>query len=141
MAQQPVILIGAIAVEGGPPQKCVISGMVNSPPLQIWGGGGVGNYPDAGFPGPQPGGPTHIWGGPWYPPVIWPGPGPLPYPDQGLPVPQPPIGGGGGGGPGNWQWAYSPVYGWVLVPPGEGGKPQPPPPGGSGGGENEQTST
>src|SRR5260221_9937709 len=31
------------------------------PPLGIWGGGGVGNYPDAGFPAPQPppGSPTH----------------------------------------------------------------------------------
>lgn len=25
----------------------------------------------------------------------------------------------------NWDWAFSPVYGWVLVPPGGGGKPQP----------------
>ena len=26
---------------------------------------------------------------------------------------------------GDWTWAYSPVYGWVLVPPGGGGKPHP----------------
>jgi hypothetical protein len=31
------------------------------PPLGIWGP--IGNYPDAGFPGPQPGGPVGIWGG------------------------------------------------------------------------------
>ena len=34
------------------------------------------------------------------------------------PPTQPPSGG--------WEWVYSPIYGWVLLPPGEGGKPQPP---------------
>jgi hypothetical protein len=57
-----------------------------SPPLGIWGGGGVGDYIDAGFPGPQPGPgrPTHPI---YYPPGIWGGP-PL-YPDIGGPGPQP----------------------------------------------------
>jgi hypothetical protein len=45
-------------------------------PPGIWGGGGVGNYPDAGLPGPQPGGPVRPWG-------------PINYPDQGLPGKQP----------------------------------------------------
>lgn len=64
------------------------------PPLGIWGGGGVGNYPDAGFPGQQPGGPVYpsqpiyrpdlgFWGG------SGPGVMPQPYPDQGLPGQQP----------------------------------------------------
>lgn len=64
------------------------------PPLGIWGGGGVGNYPDAGFPGPQPGGPVYpshpiyrpdlgFWGG------SSPGVMPQPHPDQGLPGNQP----------------------------------------------------
>lgn len=65
-----------------------------SPPLGIWGGGGVGNYPDAGFPGPQPGQPPRPWGPinypdqglPGRPPQMW---GPIFYPDQGLPGPQP----------------------------------------------------
>lgn len=52
------------------------------PPLGIWGGGGVGNYPDAGFPGPQPGGPIGIWGGG----------GVGDYIDAGFPGPQRPPG-------------------------------------------------
>jgi hypothetical protein len=118
-----------LQVGGGP--------MPGGPPLGIWGGGGVGNYPDAGFPGPQPGGPIGIWGGggvgdyidaglpgqqPGGPVRPW---GPINYPDQGLPGQQP-------GGAGNWRWVYSPRYGWVLDP-GTGGKPQPPPGGGNGG--------
>jgi hypothetical protein len=131
-----------LQVGGGP--------MPGGPPLGIWGGGGVGNYPDAGFPGPQPGGPIGIWGGS----------GVGDYIDAGLPGPQPggPIGiwgpndprpsnpisgipglpggpgqqpGGGGNGPGRWRWVYSPRYGWVLDP-GSGGKPQPPGVGGGG---------
>ena len=27
--------------------------------------------------------------------------------------------------PEDWKWVYSPIYGWVLMPPGEGGRPQP----------------
>jgi hypothetical protein len=44
------------------------------------------------------------------PPVIWPSPPPT----------QPPAAGDEGG------WAYSPIYGWVWVPSGGGGKPHPP---------------
>lgn len=89
------------------------------PPLGIWGGSGVGDYIDAGFPGPQPGQPPRPWGPINYPdqglpgnqPGLWPirppyvdigfpGPqpgqpprpwGPINYPDQGLPQPQPPT--------------------------------------------------
>lgn len=97
--------------------------MPGGPPLGIWGGGGVGNYPDAGFPGPQPGGPvrpTHpIYypgapthpiapGGP--PPGIWGGGGVGNYPDAGFPGPQPggPVGIWGGGGVGNYPDAGLP---------------------------------
>ena len=37
-----------------------------------------------------------------------------------------PEGPGGGAGSTSWEWAYSPVYGWIIVPAGGGGKPQPP---------------
>jgi hypothetical protein len=80
-----------------------------SPP-GIWGGGGVGNYPDAGFPGPQPGGPTHIWGGPFDPPRVW--GGKPPYMDIGFPGPQPPgtppLGIWGGSGVGDYIDAGGP---------------------------------
>jgi hypothetical protein len=108
------------------------------PPPGIWGGGGVGNYPDAGFPAPQPpmtgNRPTNPI---YYPPVIWP---PDAYPDQSLPVPPtPPLTIWGGGGVGNypdaggpapqppaggepertpvieWKTAWSPATGWVVV--------------------------
>lgn len=87
-------------------------GSNNPPPLGIWGGGGVGDYIDAGFPGPQPGKPPQIWGGPYFPPVIWPGPGPLPYPDQGLPGQQPE---GDRTPKVEWKTAWSPSTGWIVV--------------------------
>lgn len=82
----------------------------NFPPLGIWGGGGVGNYPDAGFPGPQPGRPPQIWGGPYFPPSIW---NPV-FPGMGLPGPQP-IPGWGPGFPTN------PIV--IPVPPNTPGAP------------------
>lgn len=66
------------------------------PPPGIWGP--IGNYPDAGFPGPQPGQPPRPWGPINYPDQGLPGyqpypdnslPGNQPYPDQGLPGFQP----------------------------------------------------
>lgn len=60
--------------------------------------------PDAVSPG-VPSHPIALPGDPWWPPVD--------------PPMRPPAG--------DWEWAYSPVYGWVLVPPGGGGKPQPTP--------------
>lgn len=55
-------------------------------PPGIWGGGGVGDYIDAGFPGPQPGRPPGIWGGapPWVDNT-------LPGPQPGAGRPTPPI--------------------------------------------------
>lgn len=114
-----------IAPGGPPPIASTGPGFPTHPiapggqPPGIWGGGGVGNYPDAGFPGPQPGGPVGIW----------PSPG---YPDQGLPGPQPhpshPIAPGGrppgiwgGGGVGNY-----PDAGFPGPQPGWGARPTPP---------------
>lgn len=65
------------------------AGGPGTPPLGIWGGGGVGNYPDAGFPGPQPGGPVYPSHPIYYPPGIWGGGGIGNYPDAGFPGPQP----------------------------------------------------
>lgn len=86
MSAVPITLVGAVITPAGPiPTQFVgyayitglgVGGGPAQPPLGIWGGGGVGNYPDAGFPGPQPGGPVKPWG-------------PIEYPDQGLPQPQP----------------------------------------------------
>lgn len=111
-----------------------------TPPLGIWGGGGVGNYPDAGFPGPQPGGPVYPDQGlPGQPPRPW---GPINYPDQGLPgapggpshpIFYPPViwdpsrpsnpitNPGDPNDPGagqpqiEWKTAWSPSTGWVVV--------------------------
>jgi hypothetical protein len=86
-------------------------------PPGFWGGTPP-LYPDHGLPGQPPG----IWGGrpPWL--------------DNTLPQPQPPGTPPGEGDTGRGNWGYSPVYGWVWVPSGEGGKPHPPsvPGGGSG---------
>jgi len=110
-----------------------------APPLGIWGGGNV-PYPT---PPIAPGGP---------PPGIW-GGGNVPYPTP--PIYYPPLGTWGGGNvpyptppiyfppsqpsqpaPPGFDWAYSPIYGWVVVPggPGDeegGGKPMPPGDGGA----------
>jgi hypothetical protein len=93
------------------------SGGPGTPPLGIWGGGGVGDYIDAGFPGPQPGGPIGIWGGPYFPPVIWDpsrptnpivNPGDPDHPGEGQP--------GGDRTPKvEWKTAWSPSTGWVVV--------------------------
>jgi|SRR5215472_973068 len=90
------------------------------PPLGIWGGGNV----------PYPTPPIHIPGSP--PLRIW---GPTDPRPGNLPV-MPGDGGGSppeGENPPGWDWAYSPFYGWVVVPGGGGGKPQPPGPGDGGG--------
>jgi hypothetical protein len=79
------IVIPPDAIEPGTPSHPIV--LPPSPPLTIWGGGGVGDYIDAGFPMPQP------------PPAM-------------------PAGGG--------KWVFSPVYGWVIDPSPEGGKPVPP---------------
>lgn len=101
MANVPVTITGFISyadrgVGGGP--------MPGGPPLGIWGGGGVGNYPDAGFPGPQPGQPPRPWG-------------PINYPDQGLPGNQPGIWGPGDPRP------NPPIYIPIMPPPDSGLSP------------------
>lgn len=101
---------------GRPPNYVDIGGPgpqpPGTPPLTIWGGGGVGDYIDAGFPGPQPGRPPQIWGGPYFPPVIWDPASPTnPIvnpgdPDHPGPAPVPKI---------EWKTAWSPQTGWVIV--------------------------
>lgn len=117
---------------GGPPPRpwgpilYPDQGLPRPPPI-IWGGGGVGDYIDAGFPGPQPGRPPQIWGGPYLPPYATTGPGfptnpiviPLPPEHQNPPEagkPPPPDGG----------WGYSPEYGWGYFPPENIAKPKKP---------------
>lgn len=154
MSQPFLALITPLPAGVGPSHPIAPGGQ---PPLGIWGGGGVGNYPDAGFPGPQPGAPgqpTHPIYNPPYPsqgpgfptnpiapggppPGIWGGGGVGNYPDAGFPAPQPPPGqpthpiapGGQPGQPpqeGQGGWVFSPYYGWVWEPAGSGGKPRPP---------------
>lgn len=152
-----VMFSGKMSVEGGPPRTVTMTGTVA--PLQIWGGP-IDPYPDIGFPMPQPPFPPpggdHIWGPTDprpTPPIYWPGfPG-----GGGGGQPQPPLVIWGPGDPrptlpiywpgypawpptepspepppaDRWTWQYDKQLGWVLVPPGGGGKPQPVPPGSS----------
>src|SRR3954470_19534044 len=63
---------------GGPPPRPTHP--IYYPP-GIWGGGGVGNYPDAGFPGPHPPYPPRPTHPIYYPPTgIWGGGGVGNYP-------------------------------------------------------------
>lgn len=119
---------------GGPPPQ--VMPPIYYPP-SIWPpGGGVHPMPPIYYPPsppvgiwPSPGHPAHpiAPGGPppqamppiYYPPEIWPTP-PSKPPGGGEPPSGPP------GGEGNWAW--SPIYGWVWVPSGGGGKPHPPEP-------------
>lgn len=79
---------------GRPPQR---------PPLGFWGGSGVGDYIDAGLPGPQPGGPITIWG-----PIG-------DYIDAGFPAPQPPLPPIVNDRPVEWKVAWTPTTGWIVV--------------------------
>lgn len=144
MASTPVTLVGVVYTDktGNPPTPITIVAemyatnlgvgggpMPGGPPLGIWGGGGVGNYPDAGLPGPQPGGPVGIWGGPYWPPVASQGPG---FPTNPIVIPRPPVefptppAEGNKPPPEGGGWGYSADYGWGYFP-GGGGKPQPTP--------------
>ena len=112
MAAIPVTITGVMVysgleVGGGP--------MPGGPPLGIWGGA----PPTVGYPLPvPPGTPAHPIVLPPLPPGIW---GPTdPRPSHPIAMPKPPEDLPEGG------WAWSPVYGWVWVPFGGGGKPKPP---------------
>jgi hypothetical protein len=132
--QVSMMLVGNLSVDGGPARPCVVSGLAST--LGTWGGvappyvdiGGPGNqpYPDQGLPGNQPypdqglpRPPLHTWGGG----------GIGDYIDAGFPMPQPPTGEQPPPSQTKWSWRYTEEYGWCLVPPGGGGKPQPTPPG------------
>jgi hypothetical protein len=109
------------------------------PPPGIWPSPGHPSHPiyNPPYPSQGPGFPTNpiAPGGP--PPGIWPSPG---RPSHPIVLPPPPLEiWPGPGRPSHpivlpppestpdesWSWGYSPVYGWVVVPP-EGGKPVPP---------------
>lgn len=141
-----IMFTGKITVEGGPPRNATMVG--NAEVLQIWSdpimpgppvdpGYGVPEggpprpthpifYPPGTQPRPEhpiyfpPEPPLVIWG-PTDPrpslPIYWPG---FPAWPPTEPSPEPP--------PANkWTWQYDDELGWVLVPPGGGGKPQPVP--------------
>jgi|SRR5262252_2468502 len=122
-----IILVGNISVDGGPPRPCQISALalpvppgVGDPP-HIWGPTDPRPTPPIVLPIPNPPHepPLVIWGPndprPT-PPITWPG---YPaWPPTGT-SPMPPTD--------KWYWKYCPDIGWVLVPPGGGGKPQPTP--------------
>ena len=125
MEAKNVLVIGQIAIDGGPPRECRMTGLAidtgdHHPAHPIVPPGG---YPHPEHPIVIPDPPTEpplvIWGPndprPT-PPIHWPG---YPnWPPTGTP-PTPP--------PDKWYWKYCPTIGWVLVPPGGGGKPQPVP--------------
>jgi hypothetical protein len=141
MQANNIVLIGQISIAGGPAQECRVVA------LQVEMSDNVPTHPIV-LPPAQPPKPTHpielppgsqphpehpivipnpptepplvIWG-PGDPrpslPITWPG-----YPNwpPTQPSPTPP--------PNEWYWHYcSNELGWVLVPPGGGGKPQPMP--------------
>ena len=130
------LFIGKISIEGGPPQDFLAKGEAQA--LVIWGGPPL--YPDISPPMPQPPPGAHPAPPIYYPPVIWPPPGHPAHPiAPGGPPPHvehpiPPVIWPGPTPPGetppptdSWRWAYDEELGWVLVPPGGGGKPQPTP--------------
>jgi len=121
--QKSIMIRGTISVAGGPPQPCVVTGLVSE--LGFWGGTPP-TYPDQGLPGDQP----H----PEHPIVIIP-PGAIDgahpshpiylpvYPSHPIELPptSPPPDSG-------FQWVYTDQFGWVLDPVASGGKPVPLPP-------------
>jgi hypothetical protein len=133
MQANNVLVIGQISIGGAPPQECRIQGLsvelsdlapshpivLPPPPPVVWPGPGKPTHPIV-IPDPPTEPPLVIWG-PNDPrhsqPIYWPG---YPnWPPTGTP-PTPP--------PDKWYWHYcSNELGWVLVPPGGGGKPQPTP--------------
>ena len=122
MEANNVMLVGTIAIDGGPPRDCKITGLqIDMPPPHIWGPTDPRPTHPIVIPNPPTKPPLVIWGPndprPT-PPIYWPG-YPV-WPPTGTP-PTPPAN--------EWYWHYcSAELGWVLVPPGGGGKPQPMPP-------------
>jgi hypothetical protein len=116
------------------------------PPPGIWPSPGYPAHPIVIPPAPGGGFPSHPIVIPPPPVGIWPSPG---YPTHPIAPGGPPLGFWGGvappypthpiapGGPPTrpteppsteGDWVYSPVYGWVWMPAGSGGKPVPAPP-------------
>src|SRR4029453_237287 len=130
-----------IAPGGPPPQIWPSPGYPahpiapGGPPPGIWPSPGHPAHPIApggAPPGiwPSPGIPTHPIYIPPIPPEIWPSPGVPTHPiapggSPGVPTHPiyfPPVEGGGEGDVPPPQWAWSPVYGWVVIPGSEGGR-------------------
>jgi len=128
MAKQITITNATVKGAGGNISGATITGTIEE--LGTWGGAGepfptppIHLQPPLGIwgpPDPRPGNPIYlppplgIWGPTDprpTPPIAWP-----PAPAE--PQPEPPSD--------RWSWAYDDKLGWVLVPPGGGGKPQPP---------------
>lgn len=142
MASVPVTIIGVmtytdIGVGGGPmPGGPEVSHPIapGGQPPSIWPSPGYPAHPIA--PGgpppgiwPSPGHPSHPIAPGGQPPGIWGGGNvPMPNPPIYFPPPIPPEPPPAEG----WDWVWSPIYGWVAQPGGDGGKPQPPHPPGSG---------
>src|SRR5215471_3686349 len=110
-----VIIMGQIAIDGGPPRPCQLQGLVVPLPPGV-------------DPPPMPSHPIVIPDPPTEPPlVIWGPDDPRPTPPiwwPGYPA-WPPTGSSPPVPPNKWYWHYcDDVLGWVLVPPGGGGKPQ-----------------
>jgi hypothetical protein len=103
------------------------------PPPTIWPGPGVPTPPIYYPPTPPGGGgaPPGIWPSPGYPahPIAPGGPPPGIWPSPGVPT-HPIAPGGAPSSPPSTEgdWVYSPLYGWVWLPAGSGGKPVPAPP-------------
>jgi hypothetical protein len=144
MAQLAIIIpLGPVEGGGGIPTHPIAPG---GPPPGIWpspgypahpiapGGPPPGIWPSPGYPahpiapgGPPPG----IWPSPGYPahPIAPGGPPPGIWPSPGVPT-HPIAPGGPPSSPPSTEgdWVYSPLYGWVWMPAGSGGKPIPAPP-------------
>jgi hypothetical protein len=125
MQANNVLLIGQISIAGGPAQECRVMGLsvemsdnVPTHPIVLPPASPPHPSHPIVIPNPPTEPPLVIWG-PGDPrpslPIYWPG---FPTWPPTQPSPQPP--------PDKWYWHYcSNELGWVLVPPGGGGKPQP----------------
>jgi hypothetical protein len=119
--------------QGGNITGATITGEAQIENLGTWGGAGEPFPtppivipptppvpPDLGI-WPSPGKPTHPI---YYPPGIW-GGGNEGFPTPPIVIPEPPTEPLPEPPTDRWHWTYDEDLGWVLVPPGGGGKPQP----------------